>query len=558
MKRMIMAVMASILVVSSLVSQSLPTRARHGMVVSQKKIASSVGLEVLKEGGNAVDAAVATAFALAVTLPRAGNIGGGGFLIYRPGDDGKPEAYDFRETAPARATPDMFMKNGKYDWNLHHAHGLAVGVPGTVAGLYLAWENNGSFPWKRLVEPAILLAREGITVTDDLERSLKQMITTWEDYPRSMAPFTKNGKYYRIGDILKQPDLAHTLERIAKVGPPGFYEGETARLIVEQIQRIGGIITLEDLKRYETKVREPVYGTYRDYDIISMPPPSSGGVTLVQILNILEGFDLAGNGFRSAKNIHLMAETMRRAYSMRAQYLGDPDFNPDMPIRRLLSKAYAKKLRKTIDFDLASVSSVDGFNDSSESWETTHFSIVDKERNAVSLTYTIERPMMMVQGAGFLLNSELGDFNAGPGHTDREGLIGTEPNLAEPGKRPLSSMTPTILAKDGKLFMVTGSPGGRTIINTVMQTIINAVDFGMNAQEVIDVGRIHHQWMPDYILYEKFGFSRDLLNALEQIGHQLQSKRSFGCAQVIIYNREEDFLEGGSDRRRQDGGVEAY
>lgn len=558
MKRGILVILIFMLSVVSAIASFEPVRARYGMVASQKMLASQAGVEMLKEGGNAVDAAVATAFALAVTLPRAGNIGGGGFLVFRPGNGGQPEAYDFRETAPARATPEMFLKDGKYDWNLHHAHGPAVGVPGTVSGLHLAWKIHGKLPWKRLIEPAIALARDGVMVTDDMERSLKQMLSKWKDYPTSMAPLTKKGEYYQIGDIIKQTDLARTLERIANEGPPGFYEGETARLIVDQMKRIDGLITLEDLKAYRAKKREPIRGTYRGYEIISMPPPSSGGIVLIQMLNILEGFDIARSGHHSAKSLHLMAETMRRAYSTRAQHLGDPDFNPDMPVAKLISKAYAEKLRKTIDPEHASTSSPDTFSWPIESQETTHFSVVDDKRNAVSVTYTIEQPMMMVAGAGFLLNSELGDFNAGPGLTDSEGLIGTEPNLAGPGKRPLSSMSPTIVTKDGELFMVTGTPGGRTIINTVMQTVIHAVDFGMNAQDVIDAGRIHHQWLPDHILYEQYAFSPDTLNILKRLGHQLKPTPAIGCAQVIIYNKKENILEGGSDRRRQDGGVVAY
>jgi gamma-glutamyltranspeptidase/glutathione hydrolase len=525
------------------------------MVASQKMVASQAGVAMLEEGGNAVDAAVATAFALAVTLPRAGNIGGGGFLVFRPANGGEPEAYDFRESAPAKAHAEMFLKDGKYDWNLHHAHGPAVGVPGTVAGLHLVWKDHGKLPWKRLVEPAIAMARDGIVVTDDMERSLKQMLPRWKDYPASVEPLMNNGEYYQNGDILKQPDLARTLERIAKQGPSGFYEGETARLLVEQMKRIDGLITLEDLKAYKAKRRKPIRGTYRGYEIISMPPPSSGGPILVQLLSILEGFDLVKSGLHSAQTLHLMAESMRRAFSVRARYLGDPDFNPDMPIAWLTSKAYAEELRKTIDPMRASTSSPDKFDWPTESPETTHFSVVDEERNAVSLTYTIERPMMMVEGAGFLLNSELGDFNAGPGLTNNDGLIGTAPNLAGPGKRPLSSMAPTIVTKDGELFMVTGTPGGRTIINTVLQTIINAVDFGMNAQEAVDAGRMHHQWLPDQILYEQNAFSPDTLEILKQRGHKLEPTQRLGCAQVIIYNNEENLLEGGSDRRRQDGGV---
>lgn len=558
MKRGILVTLITFVSISSAYASSEPTRSYRGMVASQKMLASQAGVEMLEEGGNAVDAAVATALALAVTLPRAGNIGGGGFLVFRPADGGEPEAYDFREAAPAKANPEMFLKDGKYDWDLHHAHGPAVGVPGTVAGLHMAWKEHGKLPWKRLVGPAIKLARDGIVVTDDMERSLKRMLPWWKDYPASVEPLKKNGEYYRNGDLLKQPDLAQTLERIANEGPPGFYEGETARLIVEQIKKIDGLITLEDLKAYKAKKREPIRGTYRGYDIISMPPPSSGGTILVQMLNILEGFDLTKSGLHSAQSLHLMVESMRRAYSVRAQHLGDPDFNPDMPIARLTTKTYAETLRETIDPQRASTSSPDTFDWPTEGLETTHFSVVDEAHNAVSMTYTIERPMMMVVGAGFLLNSELGDFNAGPGLTTSDGLIGTKPNLAEPGKRPLSSMSPTIVTKDGELFMVTGTPGGRTIINTVLQTILNAVDFGMNAQDVIDAGRIHHQWLPDRIQYEEDAFSPDTLNALEKMGHQMEPVRALGCAHVIIYNKEEKILEGGYDRRRHDGGVAIY
>lgn len=535
---------------------SEPIRSRRGMVVSQKILASQAGAEILREGGNAIDATVATAFALAVTLPRAGNIGGGGFLVYRP-RSGEPLTYDFREAAPSGTRPDMYLRDGEYDSGLHHASGLAVGVPGTVAGLYLAWTDHGKLPWKRLVEPAIRLARDGIIVTDDLARSLESLLSRphFDSHPGSVAKLTREGVPYRAGDVFKQPDLVRTLERIAKEGRADFYEGETARLIVAEMGKIGGLITLEDLKAYEAKKRKPIRGTYRGYEIISMPPPSSGGTALVQMLNILEGYDLESTGFHSADTVHIMVEAMRRAFADRARYLGDPDFNPNMPIEKLTSKDYAAELRKTIDPERASVSSPQLFEWPTESQETTHFSVVDEERNAVSLTYTIEAPMTVVTGAGFLLNSELGDFNVGPGLTNTEGLIGTDPNLAAPGKRPLSSMTPTIVTNGEDLFMVTGSPGGRTIINTVLQTIINTIDFGMNAQQAIDAGRIHHQWLPDLIRHERFALSPDTLQLLEKRSHAMESTSAMGAAQVIIYRKQENILEAGSDHRRLDAGV---
>ena len=469
-----------------------PVRTRGAMVVSQSAIASEFGGAVLREGGNAVDAAVATAFALAVTHPTAGNIGGGGFLVLRPGK-GEAVTYDFRETAPARASPTMFLRDGKYDFDLHHNSHLSVGVPGTVAGLHMAWREHGSLPWTRLVEPAVRLARDGFPVSVGLARSLAGILDEMKKYPASLAQFSKNGTPYAAGDVLKQPDLARSLDRIAAQGPAGFYEGETARLIEQEMRANGGIITGEDLKAYKAVKRPPLRGTYRGYEILGMPPVSSGGVAVVQALNILEGFDLAASGFGSARTVHAIAESMRRAFADRAQHLGDPGFNRDMPLERLLSKDYAAGLRKTIDPRRASVSSPASFVWPTAGNDTTHVSVVDEGRNAVALTYTLEYAYgsrIVVPGGGFLLNNEMGDFNPGPGLTTAEGLIGTAPNLAAPGKRMLSSMTPTIVARDGRPFLVTGSPGGRTIINTVLLTILHAVDFGMNAQEAVDAGRI--------------------------------------------------------------------
>jgi gamma-glutamyltranspeptidase / glutathione hydrolase len=536
---------------------SAPALARNGMVVSQNAIASEVGARVLEEGGGAIDAAVAVAFALAVVHPTAGNIGGGGFLLYRPAQ-GEPIAYDFRETAPSRAHPEMFLVGGRYDEERHHHGHLSVGVPGTVAGLRMAWEEHGRLPWGRLVEPAIALARDGFAVTCGLERSVVGVLDDMKGrgYQAAVAQFSQGGRPYRMGDTLRQPDLARTLGRIAELGTAGFYEGETARLIEAEMKAGGGLITRDDLAAYRPKRRAPVRGSYRGYEVLSMPPPSSGGTALVQMLNVLEGFDLKTSGWGSAAAIHLVAETMRRAFADRALHLGDPDFDPEMPVELLTSETYAAEQRATIDPARASHSAPDRFTWPPLSPETTHFSIVDRARNACALTYTLEQgygSRIVVPGAGFLLNNEMGDFNAAPGLTDTEGRIGTVPNLASPGKRMLSSMTPTILARDGQLFMVIGSPGGRTIINTVLLTILNVVDFGMNIQEAIDAPRFHHQWLPDELTHERLGFSPDTLELLRARGHELRPGEEQGVAEGILYNREEDLLEGGNDRRAPDG-----
>jgi len=549
------------LLVAPLWAGNAPTRAARGMVVSESRLASQVGVEVLREGGNAVDAAVATAFALAVTHPKAGNIGGGGFLVYRP-RQGAAQAFDFREIAPAAAHPTMWLdENGEYDGQRHHSSHLAVGVPGTVAGLHLAWKEQGSLPWKRLVKPSVRLAREGFVVTDELARSLAAVLERMRPYPASLAQFTKGGTPYAAGDLLRQPELAVTLSRVAKRGPAGFYEGETAALIEREMQAGGGSITRDDLSAYRARTRQPIRGSYRGYEILSMPPPSSGGTAIVQMLNLLEGYDMAAGGPGSARSLHRMAEAMRRAFADRARFLGDPEFTPAMPLERLTSKPYAASLRRGIASGRASVSSPESFTWPVEGAETTHLSIVDADRNAVSLTYTLEQSYgsaIVVPGAGFLLNNEMGDFNPAPGLTDAEGKIGTEPNLSEPHKRPLSSMSPTIVSKDGELFMVTGSPGGRAIINTVLQTILNVIDHGMNAQEAVDAGRIHHQWLPDRIQYELRAFSPDTLEILAALGHELQGEERQGVAQVIVVNGEDGMLEGGVDRRVLDGSATGY
>jgi gamma-glutamyltranspeptidase/glutathione hydrolase len=536
-----------------------PVRAKQGMVVSQNFMASQVGIEVLWAGGNAVDAAIATAFTLAVTHPAAGNIGGGGFLLYRPAS-GDPVAYDFRETAPAGSSPTMFLTAGKYDEKKHHESHLSVGVPGTVAGLHMAWRAHGKLPWRRLLDPAIAMAREGIVVTPGLARSLRHVLPEMKPYPASVAAFTRKGVPYEAGDLLQQTDLADALERIADRGPAGFYEGKTAELIEAEMKAHGGLITRADLKAYRAVKRVPLHGMYRGYDVLSMPPISSGGTALLEMLNVLEGYDLKAKGFASADTVHLMTEAMRRAFADRARYLGDPEVNPGMPIARLTSTDYARTLRATIDEKKASTSSPSTFEWPAESHETTHLSVIDAERNAVSLTYTLEDSYgakIVVPGGGFLLNNEMGDFNAGPGLTTDKGLIGTEPNLALPGKRMLSSMTPTILSKDGKVFLAIGSPGGRTIINTVLEVIVAMVDFGMNVQEAIDAPRFHHQWLPDRILAERYGLSPDTIALLRARGHEVKEgegdQATQGVAEGVAYDAAADTLEGGTDRRAPDG-----
>ena len=540
----------------SLSAGNSPYRAAGGMVVSQSDIASEVGWQVIKGGGNAVDGAIATAFALAVTHPTAGNIGGGGFIVFRAAD-GAATTFDFREMAPAGSSPTMWMKDGKYDYDIHHNTHRSVGVPGTVAGLHLAWQKLGSKPWKDLVLPAVALARDGFEISDGLAGSLARMIPEFKKYPASLAQFSKNGEPYKAGETLKQADLARTLQRIADQGPAGFYEGETAALIEKEMKANNGLIMREDLKNYKAKERMPVKGTYRGYEVIGMPPPSSGGIAVIEMLNVLEGFDLKANGYGAAQNLHLITESMRRAFADRAQHIADPDFVAGIPVAQLISKDYATQVRKTINPNKASVSTPTTFTWPTESQETTHLSVVDAKRNAVSMTYTLEYgygSRIVVPGAGFLLNNELGDFNSAPEMTDDRGNIGTKPNLAMPGKRPLSSMSPTILAKDGKLFMVTGSPGGRTIINTVLMTILNVVDFDMNAQEAVDAGRMHHQWLPDRLSMERYGFSADTIAKLKAMGHTVTEGGGQGVAEVIVVGKD-GVLEGGVDGRATDGGA---
>ncbi|MBU15339.1 MAG: gamma-glutamyltransferase [Gammaproteobacteria bacterium] len=552
----------------SLVTQSLaeggrtPIYATNGMVSSASKLASEVGAETLRQGGNAVDAAVATAFALAVTWPSAGNIGGGGFLVYH-GDDGEATTFDFREKAPTAATERMYLGlDGTVVNNSNHFGPLAVGVPGTVAGLFLAHTRLGSLPWEDLVQPAVELARGGIPITYSLQTGFERSASRFKQYPASERKFIKaDGSYYKLGETWVQPDLAHTLELIRDNGADGFYKGENAERLASFMADIGGLITEEDLAAYAAREREPIRGIYRGYEIVSMPPPSSGGVGIVQMLNILEGFDLAEMGHNSADYLHVLTETMRRAYSDRAEHLGDPDFNESMPLDRLMDKDYAADLRASIDMTRKSESSPELFAQAYESEETTHFSVVDADGDMVSMTYTLEfgyGSAIVVDGGGYLLNNELGDFNAVPGVTDKRGQIGTAPNLVAPEKRPLSSMSPTIVARDGKPVFAIGSPGGKTIINTTMQVILNVIDHGFNIAQAIEAGRIHHQWLPDFTSIESDSLSADTLESFQARGHQIRERGSQGAAMGVFYDREQNLFLGASDSRRGDGGAVGY
>ncbi len=538
---------------------------RGGMVVSSHYLASAAGNEILSKGGNAVDAAVATAFALAVTLPSAGNVGGGGFLVYH-GKDGEVTTFNFREKATLAATERMYLdENGEVRDNSNHIGLLAVGVPGTVAGMWKAHQRLGRLPWADVVEPAVRLAADGFPSTWAMQNWLKSLPNRRGSlYDATREAFLKDGaRLYDPGEVFRQPDLAGTLRRIRDEGHDGFYRGETARLIADFMAANGGLITEEDLALYEADELEPIHGTYRGHDVYAMAPPSSGGIALVEMLNILEGYDLTNIGHNSAQYLHLLTEAMRRAYADRAFYIGDPKFNPNMPIERLISKSYAEKLRSSIDMDLASKSDSAAFNRvfTEESEETTHYSVVDADGNAVSVTYTLEfgyGSSIVVPGTGFLLNNELGDFNAIPGRTNSRGTIGTAPNLVAPQKQPLSSMTPTIVAKDGRPLLVIGSPGGRTIINTVLQVVLNVINHGMTQSafgRAIESPRIHHQWLPDITSFESWGFSPDTKRLFEQMGHEVSSRSGQGSAMGIFIDPETGMVWGAADSRAFDGGA---
>lgn len=531
-----------------------PVFAEHGMVASQEALATRVGVGILKQGGNAVDAAVAVGFALAVTLPRAGNLGGGGFMLVHQASSGKTFAIDYRETAPAGASESMYLDAaGKVNTQRKRFSHQSVGVPGTVAGLTLALKKFGSLPLAQVITPAINLARDGITVTPDLADSIRSRRQRLRRNPNSAAVFFHpDGSPYRSGEVLRQSDLANSLQLIALRGASGFYDGPIGQRISAEMATHNGLITTADLKAYRAKVRKPVTGSYRGYQIASMPPPSSGGVHLIQMLNILEGYPIGFLGHNSADTIHLMVEAMKRAYADRSKYLGDSDFWP-VPIAGLTAKDYAADLRKGIDLNRAtpSLDIAAGRPQAYESNQTTHFSIMDAQGNAVSNTYTLNFSFgsgIMAAGTGILLNNEMDDFSAKPGEANAYGLIGGKANAIEPHKRPLSSMTPTLVFKDGRPLLATGSPGGSRIITTVMQVIMNVIDHKLNIAAAVSAPRIHHQWLPDEIRIED-GISYDTQNLLRQRGHKLRRKNAMGSANSVM-RIDQGFLGVADPRRR--------
>lgn len=537
-----------------------PVYAKSGMVSSEHALASQVGLDILKRGGNAVDAAVAVGFALAVVLPNAGNIGGGGFMLIHDAKSGKDIALDFRELAPALAHRDMFLdKSGKIIPGSSTSSHLAVGVPGTVAGFDLAIKKYGSLPLKELIAPAIQLAEKGFTVSPHLAAMLAASRSQLSPWPSSRAVFFRDDRPLRAGEQLIQKDLANSLRLIARDGASAFYEGEIAKKIVAEMSKHGGLIKLEDMKNYRAIERAPVTGNYRGYQVVSMPPPSSGGVHIIQMLNILEPFPIAQQGLNSAKNIHLMAEVMKLAYADRAEYLGDPD-HIKVPVQGLTSPNYAQELIKKIDLNQATPSSQikPGKPLPYESDQTTHYSVADRHGNVVATTYTLNLLFgsgIVATGTGITLNNEMDDFSVKAGVPNAFGLIGGDANAVAANKRPLSSMTPTMVLKDGKPYMVTGSPGGSRIITTTLQIILNTIDHQLNAAEASIALRMHHQWEPDVIRLEK-GFNQDSTDKLKQMGHKITIGRPMGRTQTIKITP--DGFEGYADPRNPDGKALGY
>lgn len=537
-----------------------PVYGKNGMVASEQNLASQVGLDILKQGGNAVDAAVAIGFALAVVLPNAGNIGGGGFMVLHDAKTGKDVAIDFREVAPLAAHRNMYLdaKNNVIDGKSLFTHD-AVGVPGTVAGLDYALKKWGTMSLAQVIAPSIKLAEQGFVISDVLARTLAQEKDTLGKWPASRAIFFKNSVPLQAGDVLVQKDLAKSLRLIAKQGASAFYQGAIAQKIAQEMQRHGGSMTLEDLANYRVVERQPIVGDYRGYKIVTMPPPSSGGVHLVQILNMLEHFPIKSDGVNSANNIHHLAESMKLAYADRAEYLGDPDF-VQVPIKGLTSKDYATELVKTIDDNHTRPSTTikPGKPQTYESDQTTHFSVMDSAGNAVAVTYTLNLNFgsgIVATGTGILLNDEMDDFSVKPGVPNAFGLVGGSANAIEPKKRPLSSMTPTIVMKDNKPWLVTGSPGGARIITTVLQSIVNTIDHGMNPAEAIVTPRVHHQWLPDELRIEN-GISPDTIKLLEQKGHKVVTKAPMGRVQII--QADNTGFYGYSDPRNPDGKALGY
>jgi gamma-glutamyltranspeptidase/glutathione hydrolase len=531
-----------------------PVRAAHGMVGSSEVHGSDAGIEILKAGGNAVDAAVATGFALAVTHPEAGNLGGGGFMVIRLAS-GKETTIDYREKAPARATRDMFLdEHGNAVDQRSRTGPLACGVPGSVAGLALAERQYGRLSLAKVMAPAIALARDGFIVSKSLADSLRKAQPRLSKFPATLQAFYKpDGSPLREGDRLVQPDLARTLVQIASEGPDAFYRGPIADLVTREMESSGGLITKDDLAAYQPIERSPVSGTYHGYRIVSMPPPSSGGIGLLELLNILEPYPLAQYGPNTVRSMHLMVEAERRVYADRAEWLGDPDFFK-VPVSGLISKSYAERLRASID-ETHATPSADvraGTPRDFEPAETTHYSVVDADGNAVAATTTLNGGFgngETVAGAGFLLNNEMDDFSARPNSPNMFGLVGGEANAVAPGKRMLSSMAPTIVVRDGRTVLVLGSPGGSHIITTVLQVLLNVVDFKMNVQEAVDAPRFHHQWSPDVVMIERDRFASDVLGPLTALGHATRPVSPMGEVYAIAIDPSSGERTGGSDPR---------
>jgi gamma-glutamyltranspeptidase/glutathione hydrolase len=564
MRQLIVAVAVVLLTVAQTVDRAAsraPVRAAKGMVGSTEQHASTVGVEILKKGGNAVDAAVAVGFALAVTWPEAGNIGGGGLMLIRF-PDGRATAIDYREMAPGRAHRDMYLdEKGEPVAERSLVGPLAAGVPGSVAGLAFTQKKYGRLSLAETIAPAIELAEKGFVVSDALSESLSDERKLLQRFPETAKIYLENGEPYAPGDRLIQKDLAATLKAIAAEGPDAFYRGRIADLVAAEMSRSGGLITKEDLAAYQPIEREPLRGTYRGYGIVGMPPISSGGVALLQFLNILEGYPIGDLGHNSSATIHLVSEAAKRVYADRSEWLGDPAFFR-VPVAGLISKKYAERLRAGINPDKATPSSSikPGAPSQFESDQTTHYSIVDADGLAVSTTTTLNGGFgsgQVVAGAGFLLNNEMDDFSAKPGSRNMYGLIGGRANEIAPRKRMLSSMTPTIVTKDDRTFLVLGSPGGSRIITTVLQVVLNVIDHGMNVQEAVDAPRFHHQWLPEEIRVERRGFPADVIRALEARGHKVVAGYDMGDVHAILIDPKTGMRFGASDPR-MDGRTVGY
>ena len=551
----------TLVVIFSLLKLNSQVLYNDAIVVSDCKIASQVGLDILKKGGNAIDASIATAFTLAVTLPSAGNIGGGGFIVFLNSDN-ESKTIDFREKAPINSSKEMFLdESGNLIRGINHNSVLSIGVPGTVAGLFFAHKKYGKLSWKKLIQPAIDIANNGLIMTKGLYNSAKNVISKKQTFFLKNYFNNDQNEIVKPGEVWYQKKLAKTLEAIRDSGKDGFYDGWVAKKIISFMEQNDGLISHEDLKKYRAIERNPVIGDYRGNKVYSIGPPSSGGVTLVSMLNVLENIDLKQINFNSAQHIHFLAEIMKSSYKDRAKFLGDPDFNKNMPIDSLLSKKYAKNKFLNINSKRASKSILDNHFEIYEGNNTTHISVIDENKNAVSLTTTLEDSYGVGMGSnelGFLFNNEMGDFNPVANLTNENGLIGTLPNLIEPEKRMLSSMTPTIIAKNNVPYIIIGSPGGRTIINTVFQTISNIIDYEMSLKHAIESSKIHHQWFPDEIKYEKSKIPIKVLNELELLGHNLIEVESLGNLMGIKFDEKSLKYNGYSDSASDDGEAKGY